>query len=165
MRQGDPLSPLLFALALDALSAMFHHALKSKVLIGAQLSQIESISHLQYADNLIIFSLGDQEDLQIIKLILYLFEGCSGLSIIYSKSCLYCCFNVSIKLVQELSSNYLPRSSNFWKKTKETRTGETNWLNSVQAHALESNLPLLRRKTDTLKFSSFHNASLLDVSL
>lgn len=89
LRQGDPLSPLLFALAGDVLSAMFTHTLKSKVLVGVPLDQNENICHLQFADDLIIFSAGGQEDLQIIKLIIYLFEGSSGLSINYSKSCLY----------------------------------------------------------------------------
>ena len=89
LRQGDPLSPLLFALAADTLSAMFTHALKSKVLVGVPIGSSGSISHLQYADDLIIFSAGGQEDLQIFKLMLYLFEGSSGLTINFSKSCLY----------------------------------------------------------------------------
>jgi len=89
LRQGDPLSPLLFAIAADSLSAMFSHAIKSKVLIGVPLDHSNSICHLQYADDLIIFSGGGREDLRIIKLILYLFEGASGLSINFKKSCLY----------------------------------------------------------------------------
>lgn len=68
---------------------MFTHALSSKVLVGVPLDQDENICHLQYADDLIIFSTGGQEDLQIIKLILYLFKGSSGLSTNYSKSFLY----------------------------------------------------------------------------
>ncbi|XP_039138867.1 uncharacterized protein LOC120276209 [Dioscorea cayenensis subsp. rotundata] len=86
LRQGDPLSSLLFALVVDVLSAMFFHALRSKVLFGVPLNQFDSICHLQYADDLLIFSAGGQDDLRIIKLILYVFEGSSGLSINFSKS-------------------------------------------------------------------------------
>lgn len=57
LRQIDPLSPLLFALAADVLSVMFTHALTSKVLLGIQLNHSYSIFHHQYADDL-IFSLG-----------------------------------------------------------------------------------------------------------
>lgn len=63
---------MLFALAADTLSAMFWHALQSRVLLGVPIGPLENICHLQYADDLIIFSAGEQEDLQIIKLILYL---------------------------------------------------------------------------------------------
>lgn len=68
---------------------MFNHGLRTKVLAGIQLDQTDNIFHLQYADDLIIFSTCGQEDLYIIKLILYLFEGSSGLSINFLKSCLY----------------------------------------------------------------------------
>lgn len=89
LRQRDPLSPMPFALAADTLSAMFWHALKMKVLLSVPLEPLDSICHLQYADDLIIFSTESQEDLHIIKLILYLFEGASGFTINFSKSCLY----------------------------------------------------------------------------
>ncbi|XP_039129007.1 uncharacterized protein LOC120265183 [Dioscorea cayenensis subsp. rotundata] len=51
LRQGDPLSLLLFILVTDMLSVMFNHALESK---------------------------GGLEDLRIVKLILYIFEVCTG---------------------------------------------------------------------------------------
>lgn len=72
-----------------ALRAMFNHGLRTKVLAGIQLDQTDNICHLQYADDLIIFSTCGQEDLYIIKLIFYLFEGSSSLSINFLKSCLY----------------------------------------------------------------------------
>lgn len=68
LRQGDPLWPLLFALAVGVLSAMFNHAIRSKSLIGVQLNQSNRIYNLQYTDDLIIFAVGGHEDLQIIKI-------------------------------------------------------------------------------------------------
>lgn len=53
--QGDPLSPLPFALTVDTLSAMFTLTLRSGVLVGVPLGQFGNISHLQYVDDLIIF--------------------------------------------------------------------------------------------------------------
>lgn len=46
LRQGGPLSPMFFALAADALSAMFTHTLCSSVLIGVTLDPLEKICHL-----------------------------------------------------------------------------------------------------------------------
>ena len=71
------------------LSAMFTHALQSRVLVGVPIGSSGSICHLQYADDLIIFFAGGHEDLQVIKLNLYLFEGSSGFTINFSKSYLY----------------------------------------------------------------------------
>ncbi|XP_039113776.1 uncharacterized protein LOC120249345 [Dioscorea cayenensis subsp. rotundata] len=68
---------------------MFSHVLRSKVLVDVPLNQSVNICHFQYADDLLIFSADGQDDLHIIKLILYLFEGSSGLSINFSKSWLY----------------------------------------------------------------------------
>lgn len=44
---------------------------------------------MHYADDLLILTSGGLEDLRIIKLILYLFEGMSGLETNFSKTCLY----------------------------------------------------------------------------
>lgn len=89
LRKGDPLSPFLFALPANVFSTMFNHAFTSKALIGVKLDQSKSICHLQYANDLIILSVGGQEDFHITKLILYLFKGSYGLSINYLKNCLY----------------------------------------------------------------------------
>lgn len=89
LRQGDPLSMLLFVLAMDVLSGMFNHALSSGVLYGVPLGQHRKMCHLKYADDLIILSAGGGDDLRIAKLILFLFEGISDLSINLHKTCLY----------------------------------------------------------------------------
>ncbi|XP_039125244.1 uncharacterized protein LOC120261424 [Dioscorea cayenensis subsp. rotundata] len=89
LRQGDPLSPLLFVLVTDVLSSMFAHALSSKVLVGVPLGSFGRRCNLHYADDLLILTAGGCEDLRIIKLILYLFEGMSGLETNFSKTCLF----------------------------------------------------------------------------
>ncbi|XP_039144849.1 uncharacterized protein LOC120282161 [Dioscorea cayenensis subsp. rotundata] len=90
LRQGDPLSPLLFVLVVDVLSSMFNHALNTGILHGIPLGGSGvKMCHLQYADDLLVMSTGGAEDLRIIKLILYVFEGLSGLAINSEKTCLY----------------------------------------------------------------------------
>lgn len=80
---------MLFALVANALSAIFWYVFRTKVLLGVPIEPLDNICHLQYANDLIIFTAGGQEDLQIIKLILYLFEDSSGLTINFSKCCIY----------------------------------------------------------------------------
>lgn len=79
LRQGDPLSSLLFVLVTDVLGCMFKHALNSGVLVGVPLGDQERICNIHYTDNLLILTMGGLEGLRIIKLLLYLFEGLSGL--------------------------------------------------------------------------------------
>lgn len=89
LRQGDPLSLLLFVLAADVLSSMFNHILDSHILHGVPLERFGNLCHLQYVDDLIILLAGESKDLRNIKLILFLFEGISRLAINFSKTCLF----------------------------------------------------------------------------
>lgn len=45
LRQGDPLSLMLFVLVMDTLSAMFTHALTSRVLYGVPIGQHGNLCH------------------------------------------------------------------------------------------------------------------------
>lgn len=83
------MSPLLFVLVTNVLSSMFAHALNSKILLGVPLGEFRSKCNLHYTDNLLILTAGGTEDLRIVKLILYLFEGMTSLETNFSKACLY----------------------------------------------------------------------------
>lgn len=87
--QEDPLYPLLFILVTDVLSSIFKHALVLRVLVGVPLGSYNSSCNLHYANDLLVLTMGGLEDLRIVKLILYLFEGISGLQVNYSKTSLY----------------------------------------------------------------------------
>lgn len=54
---------------------MFERALNSHVLIRVPLGKFGAKCNLHYADGLLVLTTGGLEDLRIIKLILYVFEG------------------------------------------------------------------------------------------
>lgn len=86
------MSPLLFVLVMDALSAMFSHAQMlsiQKFKLGVPLGEFGSHCNLYYMDDLLIMTSGGLEDLRIIKLILYLLKGMTGLATNFLKTCLY----------------------------------------------------------------------------
>lgn len=89
LRQGDPLSPLLFVLVMDVLCTIFTNGLQSKILVGVPLGEFGSMCNLHYADDMLILSTGGLEDLRIIKVILYVFEGLSGLKTNFAKTCMF----------------------------------------------------------------------------
>ncbi|XP_039130828.1 uncharacterized protein LOC120267198 [Dioscorea cayenensis subsp. rotundata] len=70
LQHGDPLSLLLFVLVTNVLSAMFNHALNSKILIGVPLGDFGNKCNLHYADDLLILTSRGLEDLRVVKLIL-----------------------------------------------------------------------------------------------
>jgi hypothetical protein len=87
VRQGDPLSPLLFNLVSDALGTMLDKARASGQIQGLVPHLIEGgLTHLQYADDTVIFMALDEQSIVFTKFLLYCFENMSGLKINYQKS-------------------------------------------------------------------------------
>lgn len=89
LRQGDPLSPLLFIIVTQVLHTLIVKA-KSLVLIkGIRIGDTMDITHLQFADDTILFLNDDWHSIKGIKIVLVIFEKLSGLKINYAKSYIY----------------------------------------------------------------------------
>jgi hypothetical protein len=84
-QQGDPLSPLLFVLVIDALAGMFRLAEQLGVLESLRLAGIKHRISL-YADDLVVFARPEPCDLQTVHAILRCFGGASGLHVNLAKS-------------------------------------------------------------------------------
>ena len=90
LRQGDPLSPLLFVLVMEALSRMLDKAVLEGRLSGFGVGSLEGrsmeVSHLLFADDTLIFCKADLDQILILRMILIWFEAVSGLKINLGKS-------------------------------------------------------------------------------
>lgn len=93
LRQGDPLSPFLFLLAMEGLNKMVKTANINGWLRGFDVAregkESLEVTHLQYADDTLIFCDAEEEQLRFLRIILVIFEGISGLHINWRKSFLY----------------------------------------------------------------------------
>lgn len=71
IRQGDPLSPFLFTIVAEALGALMVKAKDIGLVKGFKISDNgKVISHLQFADDAICFSLATIEDVTSLKRVL-----------------------------------------------------------------------------------------------
>ncbi|XP_059658381.1 uncharacterized protein LOC132304657 [Cornus florida] len=90
LRQGDPISPFLFVIVMDALSSIINdyvrrsHTFKFHWRCGPL-----KITHLLYADDLMLFCHGDITSVSVLKSALDHFCCMSGLDINFSKSSIY----------------------------------------------------------------------------
>ena len=90
LRQGDPLSPFLFNLIVEALSLVIQKATKQGLWEGVEISRGGSkLTHLQYADDTIIFCPPDINQLLNIKKMLILFQLASGLQVNFHKTSIH----------------------------------------------------------------------------
>jgi hypothetical protein len=87
VRQGDPLSPLLFVLAADFLQNILNYA-KAQGLISLpiDLPHSQEFLILQYADDTLVFLNGIARELFFLKALLNSFAEFTGLKVNYSKS-------------------------------------------------------------------------------
>jgi hypothetical protein len=91
VRQGDPLSPILFNTVVDMLAIFISRAKEVEQIQGVVPHLVdEGLSIIQYADDTVIFMDNDLEKTKNMKLLLCAFKQLSGLKINFYKSELFC---------------------------------------------------------------------------
>ncbi|KAA3485169.1 reverse transcriptase [Gossypium australe] len=83
LRQGDPLSPFLFLICSEGLSALMRTAKKNGLIRGARASRREPvISHLLFTDDCMMFGEATEKGAQV-------YERCSGQRVNFGKSAIF----------------------------------------------------------------------------
>lgn len=91
LRQGDPLSPYLFVMAMNCLSILLNKG-ASEGSFGYHYYFKESkLTHLCFADDLLIFCDGSLQSVKSVLEILNQFALVSGLTVNISKTCFFSC--------------------------------------------------------------------------
>ena len=90
LRQGDPLSPLLFLLIMEVLSRLLKKTEECNLIRGFHVGSVNSvgvrISHLLFADDTILFCDASREQLLSTRLVLSCFQAFTGLKVNIGKS-------------------------------------------------------------------------------
>lgn len=104
IRQGDPLSPYLFVLCMEKLSHLIHAAVGAGKWKPVKASGYgPPISHLFFADDLILFSKASCFQARSVKKCLDVFCNLSGQEVSFDKSLLFCSPNTRKKLARKIS--------------------------------------------------------------
>jgi hypothetical protein len=97
VRQGDPMSPYLFVLCMDKLSHLIAEAVEDgqwKPMRAGRNGPL--ISHLMFADDLLLFSQATDESMMVVMNVLQNFCSMSGQQVNYDKSSIFISRNVSV---------------------------------------------------------------------
>lgn len=105
LRQGDPISPLLFVIALDHLSHCIQDAVENGSWCPLKFGRGgPSISHLLFADDILLVAEASPSNAQVISDILEKFGACSGQIVNKAKSCVLFSPNTPAGVAGSLSS-------------------------------------------------------------
>ncbi|GKV01589.1 hypothetical protein SLEP1_g14135 [Rubroshorea leprosula] len=89
LRQGDPLSPFLFLIVAEGLNGIISSAASLGLFNGIEIGQCGmNVTHLQFADDTIVFGNASEENIWAVKSIMRIFEMVLGLKINFGKSLL-----------------------------------------------------------------------------
>ena len=88
LRQGDPLSPFLFLLAVEGFHIMMDSLITHNIFTGNKVGRDQnvSISHLQFADDTLILGEKSWANVRAMRAVLHLFAAMSGLNVNFNKS-------------------------------------------------------------------------------
>ncbi|RVW24664.1 putative ribonuclease H protein [Vitis vinifera] len=90
LRQGDPISPYLFILGMEALSCLINKAVRGGFLSDCRLrgrgGNGIQVSHLLFADDTLVFCKDSQDQMAVLSWLLMWFEAIFGLNINLEKS-------------------------------------------------------------------------------
>ncbi|XP_074291655.1 uncharacterized protein LOC141618445 [Silene latifolia] len=86
LRQGDPISPLLFCMCMEYLSRVMEFATRKWYFRYHPLCKSLKLTHLLFADDLLMFSKGDVQSIMLILRVMATFSAASGLIVNASKS-------------------------------------------------------------------------------
>ena len=87
LRQGDPLSPIMFNLVADIFTRMLMKAARINLVSGLLPRVVEGgIINLQYADDTLLFLENDLDEADNLKWLLICYEKMTGMNINYDKS-------------------------------------------------------------------------------
>jgi len=105
LRQGDPLSPYLFILCAEGLSALIRNAVNRGVLQGVRICHAAPrVSHLLFADDCFLFFQAEESQTIVMKHILTQYEEASGQAISLAKSEIFYSRNVQEPLQQNITN-------------------------------------------------------------
>ncbi|XP_043809034.1 uncharacterized protein LOC110606238 [Manihot esculenta] len=105
IRQGDPLSSYLFVLCVEQLSNIIKHSVKQGAWHPLPISNNGPlVSHLMFADDMVLFAEATEEQLDVIINCLTVFCNASGQKVNFLKSSLFVSPNVSTSTASRLSS-------------------------------------------------------------
>ncbi|KAH0689336.1 hypothetical protein KY289_016694 [Solanum tuberosum] len=89
LRQGDPMSPFLFAIVMEYLSINLNDLANHKQFKYHPKCSRLKITHLSFADDLLMFAKGDPESIHMLQEKFNVFIAASGLQANLSKSAMY----------------------------------------------------------------------------
>ncbi|GKV35115.1 hypothetical protein SLEP1_g43429 [Rubroshorea leprosula] len=93
LKQGDPLSPFLFLIVAEGLNGIISSTVNNNLFEEMEVGTVDNddshFSHIQFADDTILFGKALEDNIWVAKCILQIFEVASGLKINYSKSRIY----------------------------------------------------------------------------